>query len=1181
MKRFLFLLVVLSLSYIAARAEHIPGNPVLTISTVTIDPEAATVEVPVTVSDFSGIGIISLELIYPHAEISSPTVVYLNPALDDWDTFEANMAVTDTIIISAMDPDLEPPYSGLTLSDGDTLFIISFTVGTISDFADVYFYDNVEGISCEITGPAPDYPEFIDTPAGDYYINGGVELLDLAPGEIGTAQFICEDSDAAAFTSIADAVGEGIISYIWQYSITNGEENFFDIEGEDGATYNPGNLTQDTWYRRIATAFLNDVSWDEPSNVILVTVINFEPGSISSGQTICEGGIPATFSDEAASGDGSITYQWQLSTTGPSSGFSNIPDATGHDYSSGSLDADTWFRREATASLGGTSCVEYSNAIEIKVINFDAGSIAGSDTLCEGEDPLEFTSVAGYSGDGEKTYQWQVSTTGESTGFSDIDGATTAVYDTTAVAADVWFRRATTSAVNDYTCTEYSNVVSLRVNYLDAGEIGSDQYIAEGGDPSELTSESDATGRGDISYQWEISVTGPSGEYTQIENATSSAYDPGVLIADAWYRRVATSTFSTSQCSAISNVVAVIVINLDPGSVSGNQTSCQDEDFNTFSSITGATGDGDITYQWQSCTTGAEGPFADITDSTGVEFDPGVVGVDTWYRRQAIASIDGHQVAEYSNVLSITAINITPGSIDNAQTLCYGEDAAALTNVEDGTGDGIVGYQWQSSTTSATEGFSDIPDATGSTYDPGVLPVTTWFRRVASVTVSEVTCEEYSGAVKITINQKRTISGQFYYHNAAGNILMTGQNITVSLYKTSDITHEVLIGSVVTDEDGYYEFTDLCPECEYDIVATSDAPCSNAINTTDAAMANYWGAHSCTIEKVKFYAGDVGTVGECQDLTINSTDAGRIQRNFVYGTSFDRKWTFWKAGSTICQNPALKSYPSVYLTTESNLSQNMYALVTGDFNRSYNPATMFKSAGSNLLLVNDGNRVIDGTQEFSLPVRMVNGGSVTAVSLVLNIPAELAEVRDVVMTGESAMLDWAVNGNELRIGWFSQNPVYLSANEELFSLQLKTAAGFSGSTPLTITLANDPMNEIANEKYDAFSDAILAIESVNASSLGTGDPMAFENGLTLANRPNPFDNATRFTYTLPVNGMVTLEIHTLMGGLITAVINEFQSAGAHEAILNMPDLPAGIYIAALKLNAGGSSTVKTLKIIKR
>ncbi len=176
------------------------------------------------------------------------------------------------------------------------------------------------------------------------------------------------------------------------------------------------------------------------------------------------------------------------------------------------------------------------------------------------------------------------------------------------------------------------------------------------------------------------------------------------------------------------------------------------------------------------------------------------------------------------------------------------------------------------------------------------------------------------------------------------------------------------------------------------------------MNTTDTAQVNNWGPHPFTIEKVRFYAGDV-----TQNNFLSSIDAQKIQQNFVNGTPFTRPpWTFWNAGTTISSNPvSAPDYPVVNLIAGNDLTVNMYGLCTGDFNRSFNPLSK-KSESKTLSLIYGRSMHVKSNEEFDLPVRLVNASSVGALSLILEFPADLVEVKNVLMHSVNGELDWAV-----------------------------------------------------------------------------------------------------------------------------------------------------------------------------
>jgi len=416
----------------------------------------------------------------------------------------------------------------------------------------------------------------------------------------------------------------------------------------------------------------------------------------------------------------------------------------------------------------------------------------------------------------------------------------------------------------------------------------------------------------------------------------------------------------------------------------------------------------------------------------------------------------------------------------------------------------------------------------------------------------------------VTLNQHRKIKGVFTYYNNA-NTLLTGGDITVQLYRSSDLTHSSLLGTTTTNGTGYYEFDDLCPDDTYDIVATSDHTTDGSVNTTDAAQVNYWPTVPYVIEKVRFYAGDVGTLVPYvqPDWNLSATDAQRIQQNFVNAKAFDRKWTFWRTNQYIGANPATESWPTVSLTTSGDATVNMYGLCTGDFNRSFNPL-LKKAASSSLTLTYGKTFSVSKNQEFELPVRIVNAASVGAVSLILEFPADVVDVTGVNMNSSSGQLDWAVIGNQLRIGWNSLSAVALGPLNELLSIRFKTRENFNNSSTIMVELAADPLNELANSRYEVIENAVLEVDIAQSSAYGIDDPSG-ALAMNFHNYPNPFVGSTTFEFDLPYAGNVQIELRDNVGILVKTIEAEMLSTGKHLLKLDASGLPAGVYTAAITL----------------
>jgi hypothetical protein len=88
---------------------------------------------------------------------------------------------------------------------------------------------------------------------------------------------------------------------------------------------------------------------------------------------------------------------------------------------------------------------------------------------------------------------------------------------------------------------------------------------------------------------------------------------------------------------------------------------------------------------------------------------------------------------EWTDGIDYICTNPTDGGeISSDQSICLGKIPAKIVSLSAPTGNkGTLEYQWQSSTTSETKGYSDIVGANDETYTPGKLSETTWFRRLA------------------------------------------------------------------------------------------------------------------------------------------------------------------------------------------------------------------------------------------------------------------------------------------------------------------------------------------------------------------------------------------------------------------------------------------------------------------
>ena len=81
----------------------------------------------------------------------------------------------------------------------------------------------------------------------------------------------------------------------------------------------------------------------------------------------------------------------------------------------------------------------------------------------------------------------------------------------------------------------------------------------------------------------------------------------------------------------------------------------------------------------------------------------------------------------------------------------------------------------------------------------------------------------------------------------------------------------------------------------------------------------------------------------------------------------------------------------------------------------------------------------------------------------------------------------------------------------------------------------------------------------------------------LPNFPNPFNPATRITYTVPRNGHVSLSIFSVTGARIQVLTDEEHAAGDHQVVWTPEALPSGTYFCRMQAD-GFSETIKLLYV---
>jgi hypothetical protein len=247
-----------------------------------------------------------------------------------------------------------------------------------------------------------------------------------------------------------------------------------------------------------------------------------------------------------------------------------------------------------------------------------------------------------------------------------------------------------TLTVNNVAITNGKYFTVAQLLTPSAGAISGTQTICNGTSPSTITSLTDGTGFGTITYLWESSVDGLT--WNPVSGATNSSYSPGTLTQTTQYRRTTIATLGTVSCNSATS--APVTVTVRPVFTSGailitGETICSGGDPGEIGSSSSASGgDNSITYEWRASGT----PIASTNSST---YDPPAgLTATTTYTRWAK---DGTCSTTFTQSTGSWVVTVNPLPIvsiaSNNSPVCAGENA--VFNLT-GTSNATVTYKLNS-----------------------------------------------------------------------------------------------------------------------------------------------------------------------------------------------------------------------------------------------------------------------------------------------------------------------------------------------------------------------------------------------------------------------------------------------------------------------------------------------------
>ena len=383
-----------------------------------------------------------------------------------------------------------------------------------------------------------------------------------------------------------------------------------------------------------------------------------------------------------------------------------------------------------------------------------AGTITtATPTICSGETapPLIGTDQTGLVS-GTLSYQWQVSIDNNVT-YNDIAFATSQNYTpTTILTSDTFFRRLTVSNTGTTTCEEPSNVVRVQVELSPVATLSAVQRgvttVASNTlnicvDEEIIFSASPVT----TGFTYEFTVNGivVQARSTQSTFTTTSLANNENVRVEVFNGLVGDVT----ACSDISDRFNIQTLPTPVPTLISNviaDTFCEGEE------VLFTAGSNLASNSYEFFVNGNS-----YQDSTTAVFNPQTLTPPVLLNDgDIIRVIVTSNPYSFSSCTAVATLSLSENIIIDAgtintvtNTICSGGTPAALTPVAVASATGNITYRWESGLDTIT--FNAIPSTNSSTYVPGSLTQTTFFRRITISTLNGKACEEESNILEITV----------------------------------------------------------------------------------------------------------------------------------------------------------------------------------------------------------------------------------------------------------------------------------------------------------------------------------------------------------------------------------------------------------------------------------------------
>ncbi|MCC9166773.1 gliding motility-associated C-terminal domain-containing protein [Pontibacter harenae] len=555
----------------------------------------------------------------------------------------------------------------------------------------------------------------------------------ITKNEIAPVATICANQTPAAINGTI-AGGNGQYTYRWFKRTHN--TGFEEISDSNVESYQAGALTEDTWFKRMASS---GGCTEVESNVVKVTVIPAITNNVLNNvQPICEGeSLTITGENPAGGYEGSsyaYTYYWEARVTGGD--FIEVPNSRGtttKDLQVSNVVNGTSYRRVV---LSGDCAISTSNIVTVTVTPMVVNTITGSQERCIGDEISTLGGEPATGGDGVNyTYIWEYSTNNRP--FEVIKNAQNAPgYTPSNLTETTKFRRTVISGA----CTVSSNEVEVVIHPLPTAPVTRVEPVCYG-----IQATLEVIGSNGMQFNWYDSNN------NLLHRGTESIYTTvQALYSDATFY---VEAINANGCVSPRTAIRVRVYDkLDNNTISTNTPLvCANISLIVFTASTPTGGSGSPTYVWEMSTNNGQSYQVVSTSKDAKDYiHKSTLTGPTLFRRTVQ---DGSCVSIVSEPVLVDVMYLENNIIFAKETdICSGATPSQLTGLTpSGNVQGSFEYVWEYSTTGQAGSYRIAPGtnnrANGS-YQPQALQQDTWFRR----TVFAGGCSFISEPVKIAVN---------------------------------------------------------------------------------------------------------------------------------------------------------------------------------------------------------------------------------------------------------------------------------------------------------------------------------------------------------------------------------------------------------------------------------------------